>query len=257
MNDLSLENNNYDKNLSSSMKDADELFGFINEDCYGIEYNSITKRPFFCIDISIIYSRIYLGSYTAAANIESGLHDFGITHILTVGDDMKPSFPSMFHYQVFELEDHHLIDISQYFEKSFQFIDLCLNENKNNKILIHCFAGISRSATITIAYLIRTFRMTFSEALEHVRKSRHWINPNTGFRKQLLKFSIHLGLIDLQYKKYEKAAIELAKMHFDKKIDYTTYQRIIKTFHQVFGKYHPHTLDVELEMKLFLDTIPI
>ena len=54
--------------------------------------------------------------------------------------------------------------------------------------MVHCQAGVSRSVSIVIAYLIRKNRTTYENALETVRQKRPVANPNKGFVKQLLKF---------------------------------------------------------------------
>lgn len=54
------------------------------------------------------------------------------------------------------------------------------------KVLIHCIMGISRSATIAIAYLMIKKRFKAKEAVEKVKKARD-IKPNNGFLKQLVQ----------------------------------------------------------------------
>mmetsp|Transcript_3384 Transcript_3384/g.4209 ORF Transcript_3384/g.4209 Transcript_3384/m.4209 type:complete len:94 (+) Transcript_3384:208-489(+) len=56
-------------------------------------------------------------------------------------------------------------------------------------VLVHCAAGISRSASLVIAYLIRYHRMDFEEAFEHVKLGRNFINPNKSFIEQLRKLA--------------------------------------------------------------------
>lgn len=57
---------------------------------------------------------------------------------------------------------------------------------KNNKnILVHCHAGLSRSATIVCAYLIRKNGWSCEEAVSFVKKKRNRIRPNEGFIKML------------------------------------------------------------------------
>ena len=56
------------------------------------------------------------------------------------------------------------------------------------KILIHCKLGISRSAAIIIAYLIKYYGLNFNSALKFIKKQRDRINPNKGFMEQLKKY---------------------------------------------------------------------
>lgn len=61
---------------------------------------------------------------------------------------------------------------------------------KSNKpphagVLVHCQMGISRSATIVIAYLMRKQRQGLDEVLKQVRAKRRRINPNENFSVQL------------------------------------------------------------------------
>jgi Dual specificity phosphatase, catalytic domain len=48
--------------------------------------------------------------------------------------------------------------------------------------------GVSRSATVVIAYLIATTKMTPQEALAAVRAKRAIVRPNRGFMSQLQEY---------------------------------------------------------------------
>lgn len=58
-----------------------------------------------------------------------------------------------------------------------------LKEKRN--IFIHCAAGVSRSASFTIAYLMRKNKMSFDEAYKYVKDRRKIIRPNSYFVEQL------------------------------------------------------------------------
>jgi protein-tyrosine phosphatase len=60
------------------------------------------------------------------------------------------------------------------------------------KVLIHCQAGISRSATIIIAYLMKENKMKMNDAYYYVYEKRQCIAPNIGFTSQLLVYEDHL-----------------------------------------------------------------
>jgi protein-tyrosine phosphatase len=55
----------------------------------------------------------------------------------------------------------------------------------NVPILIHCHAGVSRSASVVIHYVASTFQISANEAIERVRQSRSIIEPNEGFMAKL------------------------------------------------------------------------
>lgn len=55
-------------------------------------------------------------------------------------------------------------------------------------------AGISRSSTAVIAYLMHNFEMTLSNALQLVREARPAAKPNEGFLNQLRDYEQKLRL---------------------------------------------------------------
>ena len=59
--------------------------------------------------------------------------------------------------------------------------------------MIHCFAGISRSVTITIVYIMHSMSYTLNQAFDFVRRKRANISPNFNFMGQLQDFE-HLLL---------------------------------------------------------------
>lgn len=209
------------------------------------------------IDACPITPRIYLGSYRRAAKQWNGLKLLGITHILTVGNDMSPApFPLDFSYKIIKIDDHPDQDISKYFVECLEFLSNAMTENSTNKVLIHCMAGISRSATITIAYLMTYDRLSYIEAIERVRQRRWWIHPNRGFRKHLYQLSKVLQLDDDKetISLYEKA-FRLLRKHNDQskgKLDPSSERDfVIQAFVQVFGHDHPNIYSIKRELNMF------
>ena len=139
-------------------------------------------------DIDEVEPRVFI-SNDKTANKLSILKAFNITHVLIVANGIETKFPKNFWYKVLPVKDDRNFKISKYFKSAIKFIEDALDENGTNNVLVHCYAGQSRSATIVAAYLIHKYDITFTEALQKIRQHRY-INPNGGFRQQLYDFQV-------------------------------------------------------------------
>ncbi|XP_070135788.1 uncharacterized protein [Drosophila bipectinata] len=77
-------------------------------------------------------------------------------------------------------------NLSQYFSVCNDFIHAARLREGN--VLIHCLAGMSRSVTVAVAYIMTATHLNWKEALKVVRAGRSVANPNTGFQNQLQEF---------------------------------------------------------------------
>ncbi|XP_023937070.1 dual specificity protein phosphatase 14 [Bicyclus anynana] len=81
-------------------------------------------------------------------------------------------------------------DMHPYMERVADLINEVVSRNET--VLVHCVAGVSRSVTLCLAYLVKWQKMTLRDAYHHLKQRRPQIRPNTGFFKQLIKFEERL-----------------------------------------------------------------
>ncbi|XP_073676564.1 dual specificity protein phosphatase 1 [Garra rufa] len=128
---------------------------------------------------------LYLGSAYHASRKDM-LDMLGITALINVSSNCPNHFEDHFQYKSIPVEDNHKANIGSWFNEAIEFIDSV--RNKGGRVFVHCQAGISRSATICLAYLMRTNRVKLEEAFEFVKQRRSIISPNFSFMGQLLQF---------------------------------------------------------------------
>ncbi len=141
---------------------------------------------------------LYLGGHGSVNNVEN-LKRLKITHVLNMAQelDLDPE-EYMSQHQIklvnIQAKDARNYNIRSDFDKAFYFIDSALQE-QNGRIVINCARGISRSATIVIAYMMFRFNMSLNEAHNIVTRLRPHVRPNSNFRRQLEQFEHELAYL--------------------------------------------------------------
>ena len=128
----------------------------------------------------------YLFLCGAASVTERNIREYGITSVINLTLDVKPlTMPNLETYQI-RMDDTPNSKLSTYFDKVAERIHAA--KNKGGKTLVHCVAGVSRSATMCIAYLMRYHKLSLLHAYTYVKTKRPVIRPNNGFFRQLIDY---------------------------------------------------------------------
>lgn len=100
-------------------------------------------------------------------------------------------FPGSFKYLNVRVYDDEKTDLLKHWDDTFKYITKAKNEG--SKVLVHCKMGVSRSASVVIAYAMKAYNWDFKTALHHVKEKRTCIKPNKSF---LLQLETYQGILD-------------------------------------------------------------
>jgi protein-tyrosine phosphatase len=150
--------------------------------CFAILYIMIAaayilyKEWFAPVSLDHIIDNIYLGSWIDSTDIRK-LKKYKIKGILTFNKEFNHSEKDKANFQKLGIPKENIVyyevfdgpndDIIQYAEDAIKKI-----KSINGNVLVHCTVGMSRSASIVIAYLIKEKNMTYEEALTFVKKKK-------------------------------------------------------------------------------------
>jgi len=132
-------------------------------------------------------NKLYLGSMDSVDKWDE-LEKRNIKQIVSVVDFMEPRFSDKIPYLWIQVQDSYDWNLLATFSVAIQHIEDVLINKKfgpTASVLVHCAAGISRSSTIVIAFLMKLKKMTFMEAWTHAKQRRSFVCPNGSFQEQL------------------------------------------------------------------------
>lgn len=100
-------------------------------------------------------------------------------------------FPGCFDYFNVRVYDDDKTNLLRHWDDTYKYISHA--KEKHSKVLVHCKMGISRSASVVIAYAMKAYNWNFETALHHVKYKRSCIKPNRNFMTQLETYQ---GMLD-------------------------------------------------------------
>jgi hypothetical protein len=152
-----------------------------------------------------IIDNIYLGNGYNASNY-SVIRDYDIKYIVNVTKEIPNYYEyniitsnnnsnngslctynldiKYFTIPIYDNAENHILE---HIGKVLEFIEEAQSNNDGN-ILIHCYMGSSRSASITLAYLIYKYNFTLNKGLKYLKKKRDIVNINTNFINDIIKY---------------------------------------------------------------------
>lgn len=145
------------------------------------------------VGLTRILPHLYLGSQKDVLNKDLMTQN-GISYVLNASNSCpKPDFICESRFLRVPINDNYCEKLLPWLDKSIEFIDKA--KLSSCQVIVHCLAGISRSATIAIAYIMKTMGMSSDDAYRFVKDRRPSISPNFNFLGQLLEYERSLKLL--------------------------------------------------------------
>ncbi|KAM8970041.1 LOW QUALITY PROTEIN: dual specificity protein phosphatase 8 [Sarcophilus harrisii] len=160
--------------------------------------------PVASVALTRILPHLYLGSQKDVLNQDLMTRN-GISYVLNASNSCpKPDFICESRFMRIPVNDSYCEKLLPWLDKSIEFIDKA--KLSSCQVIVHCLAGISRSATIAIAYIMKTMGMSSDDAYRFVKDRRPSISPNFNFLGQLLEYERSLKLLKALKAEGEPAA---------------------------------------------------
>jgi predicted protein tyrosine phosphatase len=136
--------------------------------------------------MSRITEQLFLGGASEASD-EEWLKKNHITHIVNCAEEIDSHFPHRFNYLRLNLKDIPEQSLYEVLQRSYEFIRSAIS--RGGTVYVHCAAGVSRSVSIVVYFLMKLKKWTYLQALHYVRERRSIAQPNQGFARQLVSVS--------------------------------------------------------------------
>ena len=130
---------------------------------------------------------LYIGSLRSAQT-EKVYQSEGIKYVVTCGRNMQINQNNVVRMEI-SVEDVEGESLATHFDMFRTFMESTLGRGN---VLCHCFAGLSRSATMVLSYLMSHEKMRLDTAIAKLLKIRPNIHPNPTFMLELISYDATL-----------------------------------------------------------------
>ena len=124
----------------------------------------------------VLPGQLYIADREALTPTLAIVH--GIYRVISLGCDLANTELPLSHQLVlYDVEDHQSYNILLYLDLICTFI----RAKPDSPVLIHCYAGVSRSASIVLLVLMQVYGYNLRSATELLIAKRPCVRPNDGF----------------------------------------------------------------------------
>ena len=135
--------------------------------------------------ITQITDNVFLSDCSVSFNHKK-INELGITHMLVIGDTLKIHDEDKYSVLHIKIDDTADAKLKPHYDECYNFI-------ADNKTLVYCVNGISRSATVVVSYLMKKYKISAKNAIEHVKLYRPIICVEDHFLKELQRLECEMN----------------------------------------------------------------
>ena len=143
-------------------------------------------------NINMVVNNLWIGNIKASKS-KSIINDMDI--IINLSKDIPFLKKDKLNYRISVNDDLTTNSNNIMYKNLNKFADIIhINLLNQKKILVHCYAGMQRSASLIVAYLMKYFNMSLSDAVIYLKSKRSIVFfPFINFKKALVKFEKKLS----------------------------------------------------------------
>ncbi|GAA6058419.1 hypothetical protein JCM3770_000460 [Rhodotorula araucariae] len=134
--------------------------------------------------MQLVMPGLWIGDYIAASN-HALLDEHGIACVVSSMRQEYDLAPGVNLHRV-AVDDTDRTNILEHLVPSADYIHAALENGQS--VLVHCQAGVSRSATLVAGYLMLKHGLNVEQALDKIRAARPQVEPSESFLMQLEMF---------------------------------------------------------------------
>lgn len=170
------------------IKDSPQAFAVSKSNAGRKEECKALYKPVVLSNCDQILPFLYLGGVDAVVDTERVV-DQGIRAVVCCLRDLEfptRDFSNDLEYYRVDVEDISREPIELFFPEATAFIHSRVS--REQPVLVHCRAGVSRSASVVMAYLMTYQGYSLHDAFFLVRGRRGIVSPNVGFLEKLCDY---------------------------------------------------------------------
>lgn len=136
---------------------------------------------------NLVQKPVHIDDYIILANAYDSadwhlLQELGVKNVVNATRELSCYFEDQdMDYLKISVLDDGASSIRPYFDEFLAFID----KHRGEKVLVHCYMGSSRSATLVLLYLVKYQGMTVDDGLQYLKDKRPFVNINERFLQEV------------------------------------------------------------------------